>query len=44
MYQDLVTFLLIIVVGPICAIAVLRFFWKTKRTRRPVKNVRQSGF
>ncbi len=40
MYQDLIMLLLIIVVGPICAIAALRFFWKTKRTRRPVKNFR----
>jgi len=40
MYQELVTLLLVIVVGPICAIAALRAFWKTKRTRRPVKNFR----
>ena len=40
MFQDLITLLLVIVVGPICALAALRTFWKTKRTRRPVKNFR----
>ena len=40
MYQEIVTLLLIIVVGPICAIAALRLFSKTKRTRRPVRNFR----
>jgi len=40
MYQDLIWLLLVIVVGPICAIAALRMFWKTKRTRRPVKSFR----
>jgi len=40
MYQDIFTLLLLIVVGPACAIAALRYFWKTKRTRRPVKNFR----
>ena len=40
MYQDAITLLLIIVVGPLCAIAALRYFWKTKRTRRPIKNFR----
>jgi hypothetical protein len=40
MYQDIITLFLLIIVGPFCAIAALRFFWKTKRTRRPVKNFR----
>jgi uncharacterized membrane protein YbhN (UPF0104 family) len=38
MYQEAITLLLLIVVGPFCAIAALRYFWKTKRTRRRVKN------
>jgi|GEM_PF-5570179 len=38
MHQEIITLFLLIVVGPFCAIAALRFFWKTKRTRRPVKN------
>jgi uncharacterized membrane protein YbhN (UPF0104 family) len=44
MYQDLITLLLLIVVGPFCAIAALRWFWKTKRTRRPVRKFRQRDF
>ena len=39
-YQELFTLFLLIIVGPICAIFALRFFWKTKRTRRSVKNLR----
>jgi len=44
MYQEIITLLLVIIVGPICAILALRFFWKTKRTRRPVQHLRQSDF
>ena len=40
MYKELIILLLVIVVGPICAIAALRTFWKTKRTRRPVRDFR----
>lgn len=40
MYQELISLLLVLIVGPFCAIAALRFFWKTKRTRRPVRSFR----
>ena len=43
MQQELITLVLLIVVGPFCAIAALRFFWKTKRTRRPVKTFIKHG-
>lgn len=40
MYQELIILFLLLVVGPFCAIVALRLFWKTKRTRRPVKSFR----
>jgi hypothetical protein len=40
MLHDIILAALIIVIAPLCAIAVLRCIAKTKRQRRPVHNFR----
>jgi hypothetical protein len=42
-YKDIILTVLIVIIVPLCSIAILRIFGKTKRRRTPIRNFRYMG-